>query len=106
MNARILATTFALTLTVFAGASAKADAGTTELAWQQPGYVMEVVIATAARPAATSDATDTTLAWQEPGYMQEVVVATASRKEALKALLWIERPGLPERRLFLGLPAR
>ena len=106
MNARILATTFAATLTMFAGTSVTANDSETQLAWQQPGYVMEVVIATANRPTATSDSSDTTLAWQEPGYVQEVVVATASRKEALRALLRIEHPALPESGSFLGVPAR
>lgn len=88
MNARLIATLSALPLTAFAGVSAASEDVGVELAWQQPGYVTEVVIATAPRPkapAAGTEATDISLARLEPGYVEEVVVVRASRSEVLAA---------------------
>jgi len=105
MKARLIPSLFALTLTAFAGATAQADDGQAILASQQPGYVMEVVIATAPR---------VTIASEQPGYVQEVVVVTASRSEALAtrreqlaaaAAEWLKRP-INERRALMGIPAR
>lgn len=50
-------------------------------AWQEPGFVMEEVVATAPRVKESP-----TLAWQEPGYVMEEVVATASRSEAIRTV--------------------
>lgn len=76
MKAKLIPSLFALTLTTFVGATAQADDSEATLAWQQPGYVMEVVIATAPR---------VTLASEQSDYVGEVVVVTASRSEALAA---------------------
>jgi hypothetical protein len=100
MKTRLFATLTALSLSAYAGASAQAENSGASLAWQQPGYVQEVVVVTAPRPnsvgadeTATTQAgavieaaaanEDVTLAWQEPGYVPEVVVVTASRSEVL-----------------------
>ncbi len=94
MNTRLIATLTALSLTALAGANAHADESTVTLAWQQPGYVEEVVVVKAKRPetaatvtetTAAAVATDATLAWQEPGYVEDVVIARASRSEVLAA---------------------
>jgi hypothetical protein len=94
MKTRLIATLSALSLSAFAGVSANADEATSELAWQQPGYVTEVVIVTASRPQAPAPAaaTDGVLAWQEPGYVEEVVIVKASRREVLAAAFWTEAP--------------
>jgi len=87
MNARPLTALAALTLSVFCASVGSADEGEALLAWQEPGYVMEVVIATAPRPKMATEAEAgeaATLAWQEPGYVEEVVIVTASRSEALQ----------------------
>ena len=110
MKTRLIATLSALSLSAFAGVSAKAEEASAELAWQQPGYVMEVVVVTAKRPAvaAVAETSDAPLAWQEPGYVQEVVVVRASRSEVLAAAGWSERPvptlPRPPRPPFMGTP--
>jgi hypothetical protein len=76
MKAKLIPSLLALTLTTFAGAAAHADGDQATLAWQEPGYVMEVVIATAPRVKLASEPTD---------YVGEVVVVTASRSEVLAA---------------------
>jgi hypothetical protein len=110
MRAKLITSLSALTLTTFAGAAAQADEAAATLAWQEPGYVMEVVIATAPRLSISSTATpdtDATLAWQAPGYVQEVVVATASRSEIMAAAAaeWRHRPIRINRGPFMGIPA-
>ena len=50
-------------------------------AWQEPGFVMEEVVATAPLPANSQ-----ALAWQEPGFVMEEVVATANRGEVLASV--------------------
>jgi hypothetical protein len=106
MKAKLIPSLFALTLTTFAGAAAHADDSQATLAWQEPGYVMEVVVATAPR---------VTLASEQPGYVGEVVVVTASRSEALAARReqmaaaaadWLNRPIDERRRPLMGIPAR
>lgn len=90
MNARTLATLSVLLLTGLTAAKASADETDAQLAWQQPGYVMEVVVATAPRPKAGREieaSTDAPLARLEPGYVEEVVVVTASRREPVGPLL-------------------
>jgi len=111
MKTRLIATLSTLSLAALAGASAKAEDAANELAWQQPGYVMEVVVVTAPRlkaPVAAAETSDATLAWQQPGYIQEVVVATASRSEVLAAAGWHERRA-PDfaawRQPFMGTPS-
>jgi hypothetical protein len=112
MKTRLIATLSALSLSAFAGVSARAEDVGTALAWQQPGYVMEVVVATAPRPTPVVRAVPTldgTLAWQEPGYVEEVVVVKASRSEVLAAAGWPEFPILNGARPawlqpFLGAP--
>jgi len=89
MKTRLIATLTALTLSIAAGTSARAE-GEAVLEWQQPGYVMEVVTVTAERPSVGAEETaasnaDGTLAWQQPGYVMEVVVTTASRNDLLAA---------------------
>jgi hypothetical protein len=116
MKARLTTRLFALTLTTFAAAAAQADEANATLAWQQPGYVMDVVIATAPRLPAASTTTDlaaTTnpaamLAWQEPGYVEEVVVVSANRREVLAAAAenWLNRPIEARRIAWMGMPAR
>jgi hypothetical protein len=91
MKTRLITTLAAITLAAFAGTSARADESGVTLEWQQPGYVMDVIVVTAPRPqiaalteeveaAATEEVA---LAWQQPGYVQEVVIAKASRSEVL-----------------------
>ncbi len=63
-------------LTLLATAHVATAAGAVP-AWQEPGFVMEEVIATAPRVTETA-----TPAWQEPGYVMEEVVVTAPRSEA------------------------
>ena len=107
MNAKPIVSIAALTLTVFSTSSVASEPTTP--AWQEPGYVMEVVIAKTSRPSVTQVArgsVETPLAWQEPGYVEEVVVVTASRSEALEQAAarrerwerWLERSA------FLGRP--
>ena len=76
MNAKLIPGLLALTLTAFAGTAAHADEDQVTPAWQEPGYVMEVVIATAPR---------VTLATEPSDYVGEVVIVTASRSELLAA---------------------
>jgi hypothetical protein len=92
MKTRTIATLTALTLAAFAGTSARAEDSAVTLEWQQPGYVMDVVVVTAPRPtamtiaaapAATATGATPTLARLEPGYVEEVVVVTASRSQAI-----------------------
>jgi hypothetical protein len=95
MKTRLFTTLTALTLSAFAGTSAFAEESGVTLEWQQPGYVMDVVVVTAPRPAtiaqdvaiaqdeAQSVTDEATPAWQEAGYVQEVVIVTASRSEML-----------------------
>ncbi|HUF73061.1 MAG TPA: hypothetical protein VMR74_09200 [Gammaproteobacteria bacterium] len=109
MNTRLIATLSALSLSAFAGVSANAEQATSELAWQQPGYVTEVVIVTAPRPKAPEPAmaaADGVLAWQEPGYVEEVVVVMASRREVLAAARWTEVPPPVWRQLHMGTTAK
>ncbi|MGD8340499.1 MAG: hypothetical protein PVH89_06925 [Gammaproteobacteria bacterium] len=90
MNARTLTTLSALVLTGFTSSIATAGDSNIELAWQQPGYVEEVVVVTAPRPVtaeASESATTTTLARQQPGYVEEVVVVRVSRRDVLAAAL-------------------
>jgi len=49
MKTRLIATVSALMLTALAGTSVRAGDAEATLAWQQPGYVMEVVVVTASR---------------------------------------------------------
>jgi len=92
MKARLLVNLSLLTLTALAGTAAHAaDEEISKPAWQNPDYVMEVVVVTAPRPSAlapTGPTEETTLAWQEPGYVQEVVVVKASRSRLLAAAGW------------------
>lgn len=91
MKTRPIATLSALSLGALAGVSARAEDTVAELAWQQPGYVMEVVVVTAPRPKAPvveARNFDATLAWQQPGYVEEVVVVRASRSAVLEAAGW------------------
>lgn len=88
MKTRKFATLTALTLSAFAGTSALAEDSGVVLEWQQPGYVMEVVIVTAPRPTITQDNAEdatgeVTLAWQQAGYVEEVVIVRANRSEVL-----------------------
>jgi hypothetical protein len=104
MKTRTLTTLTALTLATYAVLPAHAGAAEVTLAWQEPGYVMEIVTVTGPRPktfdaieqaiasgasamaertVAAAAAEEVTLAWQEPGYIMEVVVVTAKRSEAL-----------------------
>lgn len=76
MKAKLIPSLFALTLTAFTGTTAQAEEGQAKPAWQEPGYVMEVVIATAPRVTLASEQTD---------YVGEVVIVTASRSEVLAA---------------------
>ena len=106
MTTKTLTTLSALMLAAFAGTQAAAEERDAELAWQQPGYVMEVVVVTAPRPknAGVAESTaDATLAWQQPGYTQEVVIVRASRREVLEAALPRMR-ALLESRPVMGLP--
>jgi len=87
MKIRKIATLSTLMLTAVAGTKAFAEEPVA-LAWQEPGYVMDVVVATAPRPtmviyADEAALADPALAWKEPGYVMDVVVARASRSEAL-----------------------
>lgn len=122
MKAKLITILSALTLTAFASASAQADEAEPKLAWQEPGYVMEIVIATAPRPpvraeSAMPDAADpagtSILAWQEPGYEEEVVVVKASRsevlathREVLAATGWFERARPAWSARFMGISAQ
>lgn len=117
MNARMVSSLAALTLTLFAGTSAQADESEEGLAWQAPGYVQEVVYAAPPRfpvwPTATSPSTtgadagaESNLARLDPGYVEEVVVVTASRSEALAAAETRRRTLLGWRRHLMGFPAR
>jgi hypothetical protein len=105
MKAKLIPSLFALTLTAFAGTTAQAGESQATLAWQEPGYVMEVVIATAPR---------VTLASEQPGYVEEVVVVTASRSEMLAARRevlaavaadWLNRPIDARHRPLMSIPA-
>jgi hypothetical protein len=121
MKTRHLATLTALILTATAGATARADQAT--LAWQEAGYVEEMVIVTGQRPAPidhgvevvyadSAPSSDSSLAWKQSGYVGEVVVATASRStvlaEAREAML--EAARLRNRTIrpdsAMGTPAR
>ena len=93
MKTRLIATLTALTLAATAGTTALADEATVDLAWQQPGYVMDVVYATAPRirpavaavaaPAEVVNADGGVLASEQEGYVMDVVVVRASRSEVL-----------------------
>jgi hypothetical protein len=108
MKVRRIVTLLALTLAALPGVSAWADDAATTPAWQEPGYVMDVVIVTAPRPTSTTAAEtaetsgDVALAWQEPGYVEDVVVVTASRRE-VRAATWLRLQFERERRPFMGL---
>lgn len=110
MNARPLVPFAALALTLFGATAAQADEESLP-AWQEPGYVMEVVIAKGTRPSSAADSQSTSTAipaWQEPGYVEEVVIVKASRSEAL-ARAAARRVAFRELLLrtgFLGLPPR
>jgi hypothetical protein len=107
MNARLIAAFGLLTLTGVARAEAPSQDSETELAYKQPGYVMEVVVVTAPRPAATrSEPEDVVLAREQPGYVEEVVIVRASRSEVLEAAGWPDRPMRVMRPGFFGLPAQ
>jgi hypothetical protein len=116
MNARTLYALSSLILTglttTAATAATAGEAGTT-LAWQQPGYVEEVVMATAPRPLAVvrADATaDGSLAREAPGYVEEVVVVRASRREVLATALarrLAARQSFPvDRGTAMGMPLK
>lgn len=91
MKTRLIATLTAFALAALAGTSAGAEDSGVTLEWQQPGYVMDVIVVTAQRPQTASAVEETdavttesgALAWQQPGYVTEVVIATASRSEVL-----------------------
>jgi hypothetical protein len=105
MKTRLIAISTALTLAAALVLPAHADTSDSAVtpAWQEPGYVMEIVVVTAKRPklidpelttgmgeaagetadAEQSASEEVELAWQQPGYVQEVVVVTASRSEVL-----------------------
>jgi hypothetical protein len=133
MKTRTIATLTALTLTAFAGTSARAGDAAVTLA--QPGEDIEIIVVTAKRPATliSDDAYTTetaavaatpapaatgavTMAWQEPGFVEEVIVVTASRGEALAAMRevarvrWMERaaqgPQYGSWKNWAGMPAR
>lgn len=89
MKSKIIAASF-VTLLGFANLAA---ANSNVPAWQEPGFVMEEVVATAPRVA---DAP--ALAWQEPGYVMEEVVATAQQIEIPEAQVRT-RSHLPRYRL-------
>jgi hypothetical protein len=82
----------ALTLSAFAGASARAEGSAVTV--EQPGEAIEVIVVRAKRPAtlitdeapATEATGEITMAWQEPGFVEEVIVVTASRSEGLAAM--------------------
>lgn len=110
MNARPLVALTALALTLAGATAARADQDSLP-AWQEPGYVMEVVIAKAKRPGAAPTSEPiaaTTLAWQEPGYVEEIVVVKASRSEALRRAAGRREAlrALLERSELFGLPTR
>ena len=115
MYAKSLVPIAAVVLTAFSASISAAEP--TQPAWQEPDFVMEVVIAKAPRPSATNPETSadaapladaTPPAWQEPGYVEEVVVVTASRSAALERAAarreamqrWLQRSN------FLGAPHR
>jgi hypothetical protein len=117
MEVKLIKILSALALTAIAGVSAHADEAEPKLAWQEPGYVEEVVIARAPRFLARSTtATDyttaaastdgLTLAWQESGYEEEVVVAKASRREVLAEAGWFDRTRTARIARFMGMPAQ
>ena len=117
MKAKLITILSALTLTAITGAAAHADEAEPTLAWQESGYVQEVVYASAPRwlartaPAGTGTALsgsteDTGLAWQKSGYQEEVVVVKASRTEVLAAAGWFERSRPAWSARFLGIPAQ
>ena len=93
MKTRLITALTALTLTGLTSAAALADTDSESLAWQQPGYVEEVVIVTAPRPTQVLRVSaDTPLASQQPGYVEEVVIVRASRSEVLANARWLDRP--------------
>ena len=115
MNAKVLTIIATMLPGILAASTVNAgDAAT--LAWQQPGYVEEVVIVTAPRLAvrvASEQANDVELAWQQPGYIQDVVVVSANRDEvlrasglALRSAGWTELKSLRRMSTFTGTPAR
>ena len=119
MKTRTLTTLTALCIATAFGTAARAETSAQTLAGEQPGYVMEVVYATAQRPRTraaplASDA-GVVLASEQPGYVMEVVYATASRGEAIArareaareaALARQELAGQDEAWTALGTPAR
>ncbi len=115
MKTRLLAALTALSLSAFAGISARADEPDSTLEWLRPGYVMDVILVQAPRPeAATAAAGEIVLASQEPGYVQEVVVVRANRSEvlarargaALQAALERQALAADSAGRALGTPAR
>ena len=105
MKTRLLSNLSVLTLAVLASAGAHADERDTTLAWQQPGYVLEVVVATTPRPSTITGLGSTdraTPALQQAEPVQEVVVVRASRSEVLAAAGWSERPISPLRLAFMA----
>lgn len=117
MKTRILAILTALGIAAACSAAARAEMSGPELAYEQPGYVMEVVYATAPRPRTLVEprTSDVALASEQPGYVMEVVVVTASRSEviararAAARAAAIARQALfanDEARSALGTPAR
>ena len=122
MKTRLIATLTALTLTAWAGTSAQAEESAVALEWQQPGYVMDVVLATAPRPKTVvstpvepTGAADIVLASEQDGYVMDVVVVRASRSEVLAhAHAAARQAALARQEIFrnraiwhvLGAPAR
>lgn len=122
MKTRLIATLTALTLTAWAGTSARAEETALAPEWQQPGYVMDVVIVKAKRPqttfaipAAAADTSGVELASEQDGYVMDVVIVRASRSQALAEVRAAARQAaLARQELFrngaiwqtLGAPAR
>jgi hypothetical protein len=79
MKTRVFATLTALTLAGYAATAAHAEESAATLAWQESGYIMDVIVVTTPR----SEVAAASLAWQEPDYVTEVVVTKASRSEVL-----------------------
>lgn len=75
MNGWLVAMTAFLTLSTAAASSATVVVP----AWQEPGFVMEEVVATAIAGKVVLPA------WQEPGFVMEEVVATATAADVANA---------------------
>ena len=95
MKTRLIAALTALGLVAALASTARADTSAGTLAWQEPGYVMEVVMVSAPRSA-------TVPAYAEPGYVMEVVVVTASRGEAIARAREAAREAALMRQELLG----